>query len=164
MKIKKKQQGATMITWLIVAAFFGLTASAVVKVAPYYIEFNSVKSMMKNIAGTANIEKANMRIINTKIEKHLTVNSLYALEKLYYASKNRSTPTKTKRPFVITRIKKTKNKRKLTVNYDVPVPWIGNLSFLVKFKHSVMLGEPETVINETADSSQDPNRRNSFNF
>jgi hypothetical protein len=162
MKIKKKQQGATMITWLVVAAFLGVTASAVIKVAPYYIEFNSVKSMMKNIAGSPQMKSANMRQINSKIEKHLTVNSLYALEKAYYSSKSSPTDNraaKTKNPFKITKLKKGKNRRKLTAEYDVPVSWIGNLSFLIKFKHSVVLGEPDTVIEETADKAEDPNRR-----
>jgi len=163
---RKKQQGATMITWLIVAGFGILVASAVIKIAPYYIEFSNVKSLMKDIAGSKNIQTANMRQINSKIEKHLTVNNLYALEKAYYGSKTSraSDGSKTKNPFKITKVKKTDNKRKLTVTYDVPVSWIGNLSFLIKFKHSVMLGEPDTVIEETADKVEDPNRRSKLNL
>ena len=162
---KKRQQGATMITWLIVAGLGILMASAVVKVAPYYIEFNNVKGLMKNIAGSPNIKTAGMRQINNKIEKHLNINNLYALEKAYYASKTRSADgRKSKNPFKLTKIKKSKDKRKLTVAYDVPVPWIGNLAFLIKFKHSVILGEPDTVIEETADKAVDENRRSHLNL
>ncbi|MCK5666870.1 MAG: DUF4845 domain-containing protein, partial [Thiotrichaceae bacterium] len=81
MKInKRKQRGATLTSWLLIASIGVIAASAVVKVAPYYVEFNSVKGMMKNIASVSGIKKANMRQINAKIEKQLTVNSLYALE------------------------------------------------------------------------------------
>lgn len=147
MKInRKRQQGATLVTWLIVAGFGILAASAVVKVAPYYIEFNSVKSLMKNIASQPGIKKANMRQINSRIEKQLTVNSLYALEKAYYGSKGKS--KKSKNPFQLTLLKKGNKRRKLSVQYQVPQPWIGNLSFLIDFRHSVILGEPDFVVKD----------------
>jgi multidrug efflux pump subunit AcrB len=143
MKIKKKQQGATMITWLIVAAFFGLTASAIVKVGPYYIEFNNVKSMMKGIASETGIKTANKHQINSKIEKYLNVNNLRGLEKAYYASKSRD--GKTQNPFKIVRLKKGDNRKKLVVTYPVETSWVGNLSFLMKFTHEVVLGEPDNI-------------------
>ncbi len=143
MKInKKKQRGATLATWLIVAGIGGVIASGIIKVAPYYMEFNSVKGLMKNIASEPSIKKANLRQINAKVEKHLNVNSLYALEKAYYKSRGK----KSENPFKLTRLRKGDNKRVLTVRYGVTKPWIGNLSFLVNFKHSVILGEPETAI------------------
>jgi len=147
MKMNRKQQrGATLITWLIVAGFAMLAASAVVKVAPYYVEFNSVKSMMENIAGSPGAKKANLRQIYRLVENHLNVNGLYALERAYVLSKSKSREKRTKNPFTIMKLRKGKNRRVLTVNYDVPQPWIGNLGFLIKFNHSVVLGEPKAKI------------------
>lgn len=165
MKInKRKQRGATLVSWLIVASMGVIAASAIVKVAPYYVEFNSVKGMMKNIAGTQGIKKANMRQINNKIEKHLTVNSLYALEAAYYSSRSRSsTKTKTKNPFAISKEKKS-SRRILTVTYDVPQSWIGNLFFLIKFKHAVVLGEPEVKIKTIIDKSEGQRKRAKLNL
>ncbi|MEE9445493.1 MAG: DUF4845 domain-containing protein [Cocleimonas sp.] len=140
---RKKQQGATFITWLVVAGFMILVASAVVKVAPYYIEFNSVKSMMKDIAGESGIKTANKHQINSKVAKYLNVNNLRGLEKVFYASKSRD--GKTENPFSIVRLKKGDNRKKLTVNYPVETPWISNLSFLIKFEHAVVLGEPDNI-------------------
>ncbi len=156
MKINsKKQRGATLVSWLIVAGFGILVTSAVVKVAPYYLEFNSVKGFMKNLASEPGIKKANMRQLHSKIEKHLTVNSLYALEDAYYNSRpGTRKDKKTKNPFKLTKMKKGKNKRVLTVTYDVPQPWIGNLNFLIKFKHSVVLGEPDVVIKIDAEDTK----------
>jgi len=147
MKINhKKQRGATLITWLIVAGIGILLASAVVKVAPYYVEFNSVKGMMKRIAAEPGVKKANMRQIKSKIEKYLDINNFRALEYAYYNSRKGTVNNKTKNPFSLKKMRKGKNRKMLTVSYDVPEPWIGNLNFLIRFKHSVVLGEPDTVI------------------
>ncbi len=152
---KKYQNGATLISWLLAAGLAVLIASAIVKVAPYYVEFSSVKGMMKNIASEPNIKKANMRIINSKIEKYLNVNNLRALEQAYYNSRPGTRPDKkTKNPFTLKRLRKS-NKRILTVEYDVPQPWIGNLSFLINFKHAVVLGYP----NEKVDVKHNMKKR-----
>jgi Tfp pilus assembly major pilin PilA len=145
MKInRKKQRGATLVTWMIVAGFGILAASAVVKVAPYYVEFNSVKGLMKNIASEPGIKNADKRIIYRKVEKYLDLNNLRSLETSYYGSRGKD--SKVKNPFHVTKLKKGNNRKKLSVEYPVKTKWIGNLSFLIDFKHSVVLGEPD---NET---------------
>ena len=166
MKInKRKQRGATLVSWLIVASMGIIAASAVVKVAPYYVEFNSVKGLMKNIAGTQGIKKANMRQINSKIEKQLTVNSLYALESAYYGSRSKSSTNKSKpkNPFTLSKEKKS-SRRILTVAYDVPQSWIGNLFFLMKFKHAVVLGEPDVEVKTAIDKSEGERKRAKLNL
>jgi len=156
MKINRKsQRGATLVSWLMAAGLVVLVASAVIKVAPYYVEFNTVQGLMKSIASEPGMKKANMRMINSKIEKFLNVNSLYALENAYYHSKPGTRPSeKTKNPFSLSRMKKS-GKRILTVKYDVPEPWIGNLSFLINFKHAVVLGYPD----EKVELKDEPRKR-----
>ncbi len=142
MKInRKKQRGATLISWMIVAGLGILAASAVVKVAPYYVEFNSVKGFMKSIASEAGIKNADKRQINQKIERYLTVNNLRSLEASYYGSRGQN--PKTKNPFTVTKLKNGNQRKKLSVEYPVKTKWIGNLSFLIEFKHSVVLGDPD---------------------
>ena len=154
-KNRKSQRGATFISWLMAAGLVVLVASAVIKVAPYYVEFNTVQGLMKSIASEPGMKKANMRMINSKIEKFLNVNSLYALEHAYYNSKPGTRPSeKTKNPFTLTRLKKS-GKRILTVKYDVPEPWIRNLWFLIKFKHAVVLGYPD----EKVELKDEPRQR-----
>jgi len=165
MKInKRKQAGATLVSWLIVAGLGIMAASAVVKVAPYYVEFSNVKGMMKVIAGSPGAKKANLRQINTKIEKHLTVNQLYALENAYYNSRPGANPkTKTKNPFTLKKARKG-SRRILTVEYDVPQSWIGNLFFLIKFKHAVVLGEPDAVIETKIDKASGERKKRKLNL
>ena len=165
MKInKRKQYGVTLISWLIMACIGIVIASAVIKVGPYYIEFHNVKGLMKNIASTKGIKNANIDQINKKIEKHLAINNLYALEDAYYESRA-SAPgkPKVKNPFTIKKQKKSK-RRILTVAYDVPQSWIGNLFFLIKFKHAVVLGEPDVVVKTKIDKSEGQRKHRRLNL
>ena len=140
---RKKQAGATMVAWMIGAGFGILAASAVIKVAPYYMEFNSVKSLMKNIASEPGIKNADKRHINAKIEKYLNLNNLRSLEDSYYGSRKKGSGKKN--PFKVTKLKKGKKRQKLSVEYPVVTKWFSNLSFLMDFKHSVILGEPDNT-------------------
>jgi len=132
-----------MVTWMIGAGFAILIASAVVKVAPYYVEFNSVKSLMKNIASEPGIKNADKRQVNKKIEKYLQLNNLRSLEDSYYGSRSKGSGKKN--PFKITKLKKGNKRKKLSVEYPVVTNWFYNLSFLIDFKHSVVLGEPDNT-------------------
>ena len=139
----KKQVGATMVAWMIGAGFGILAASAVLKVAPYYVEFNSVKSLMKNIASEPGIKNADKRQINRKIESYLNLNNLRSLEDSYYGSRDKKSGKKN--PFKVTKLKKGNKRQKLSVEYPVITNWFANLSFLMDFKHSVILGEPDNT-------------------
>jgi hypothetical protein len=142
----KKQGGATFITWMIVAGFAVLVASAIVKVAPYYVEHYNVQKFMKVLASERNAKTMNKRQVFAKVEKYLNINSLYGLEQAYYDSRDRSKHVDN--PFTLKKMKKGKNRQMLSVHYKVPVKWIGNLSFLIDFKHSVVMGEPNFKVKE----------------
>ncbi|MGK0269986.1 MAG: hypothetical protein ACI88H_000619 [Cocleimonas sp.] len=147
MKInRKKQVGATMVAWMIGAGFGILIASAVVKVAPFYVEFNSVKSLMEKIASEPGIKNADKRQINQKIERYLNLNNLRRLEDSYYGSSDKK--SRKKNPFKVTKLKKGSKHKKLSVEYPVVTNWFANLSFLMDFKHYVVLGEPDYTSGE----------------
>lgn len=134
----EKQRGATLISWLIVAGFGIMFASAVIKVAPYYLEHTNVQKFMDTIASGPNANKLSKRQIYSKVEKHLDINNLYGLEQAYYKSRGKS---KAENPFALKRLKKGNNRQELSVKYQVPIKWVGNLSFLIDFKHAVVMGE-----------------------
>lgn len=143
---RKKQVGATLVAWMIGSGLAILAASAVVKVAPYYVEFNSVKGLMKSIASEPGIKNADKRQINRKIEDYLNLNNLRGLEESYYGSRNKDSGKKN--PFKVTKLKKGNKRKKLSVEYPIKTNWIGNLSFLIDFEHSVVLGEPDNKTGE----------------
>lgn len=133
-KLQRKQKGATLVTWLIGISAAILIISAGLKVGPSYIEYNSVRTLMNNIAVEPGATKANRRELMTKVEKHLDINNLADLEKAYYSSKGSKD-----NPFQIVKLKKS-NKRELTVEYRVEKSWLGNVSFLIDHKYAVELG------------------------
>lgn len=142
-----------MVSWLIAAGIGILMVSAVIKVAPFYIEFNNVKGLMTEIASEPGIKRASLGRIQTKIERYLLVNNLRGLEDTYYSTgkyDNSKKGKKKKSPFRLLRMKKGKSNRMLVVEYTIPEPWIGNLSFLMDFRHAVVLGEPDMEVEPPA--------------
>ena len=144
---RKKQRGATLISWFLFAGFGLFLTSAVAKIVPYYIEYNSIKTMMTEIASERGIQKAGKREIDVKVGKYLNINGINSLDRAYKA-RSTSSKNKAKNPFKVKKIKKGKfkGKRILSVNYTVPQPWVGNVTFLLTFSHAVILGEPETAV------------------
>ena len=134
----KKQTGATLISWMIGIAVGILLISGGLKIAPYYMEFNSVKSFMNAIAAEDGVKTWNKREIMTKVEKYLNVNSMDGLSKAHYGSKQNG--SRIEKPFKLVKLKKG-NKRQLSVNYKVEAPWLGNLAFLMDYKYQVELGK-----------------------
>ena len=134
----KKQQGATLISWIIGIGVGILLVSGGVKIAPHYIEYHSVKSFMNGIAAEPGINKRNKREIMSRVEKYLNVNSMEGLSKAYYDS--RGGRPGVEKPFKLIKLKKG-NKRQLAVNYKVEAPWLGNLAFLMDYEYQVELGK-----------------------
>lgn len=131
--ISKNQQGMTFISWVAVIAVVIIIASALIKLAPHYIEYNSVRSMMNSIAAESGIKKRNSQYVYKKVYKYLNVNGLYNLEKI----------TAEKKPFKISTLKKGKDRKKLSVSYEIIEPWLANIAFKLDFKYAVVLGEPK---------------------
>lgn len=139
-KSPKTQQGATLITWLIMVSIGIVIVSAGLKVGPYYLEYNSVRSLMNSIASEPGIERANKREIMAKVERYLNVNSMDSLSEAFYAGKSGNPGTEN--PFKIVKLKKS-NQRELAVQYEVRTQWMGNLSFLMDYKYQVPLGKQQ---------------------
>lgn len=137
-KHSKKQQGATLISWMLGIAVGILLVSGGLKIGPHYIEYSSVKSFMNNIASEPKIKTRNKREIMRRVEKYLNVNSMDGLSKAYYGSK--SANSKIEMPFKLIKLKKG-NKRQLTVNYKVEAPWLANIAFLMDYEYQVELGK-----------------------
>jgi hypothetical protein len=132
MKINKnKQKGATFITWMIVAAIGILIFSAALKIAPSYIEYNSVRSMMDSIAAEPGIKDKSKRYVYGQVYKYININGMYSLEEAMSKQK----------VFKVSVLRKGNNRKRLTAHYEVRKHWLGNLSYLIDFKYSVILGE-----------------------
>jgi hypothetical protein len=128
---KNKQTGATFITWMIIASIGILIFSAVIKVGPSYLEYNTVRSMMDGIAAEPGIKSRSKRYVYAQVDKYININSLLALEKIMAKQK----------VFKLVILRKGNNEKRLTAHYEVRKHWLGNLSYLIDFEYSVILGE-----------------------
>ena len=124
--MKNKQQGATFVSWLIGAAIFIFLGVTGLKMAPLYIEYQTIKTMVDELAKNPATKTANKRIIRSAIEKRLDINSLDN----HLSAKD----------FDIKRIKGKKGSREVTVGYEVRKPWFGNMEFIATFNYSKEIG------------------------
>ncbi len=111
----KKQQGATLLGMLIVGAFVVFVALIVMKVAPAYIEFMSVKKVLKAMQGESLGTMTNKEIKDS-FEKRASVSYVEVVKGSDLV------------------IEKTPDGGAVvTVSYEVVKPIMGNVSVLIDF-------------------------------
>jgi len=128
---KNKQKGTTLITWMIIVAIGILIFSAVVKIGPSYLEYNTVRSLMDNISAEPGIKDKSTRYVYAQVNKYININGMYTLEQAMAK----------KKVFKVSLLKKGNKRKRLTAHYEIRKHWLGNLSYLMEFKYSVVLGE-----------------------
>lgn len=115
MQSVKKQQGATLLGMLIVGAFVVFAALVVMKVAPAYIEFMSVKKVLKAMQGESLGTMTNKEIKDS-FEKRASV--------AYVETVKGSDLVIEKTP---------DGSAVVSVSYEVVKPIMGNVSVLIDF-------------------------------
>lgn len=121
MKTRKQQQGMTFLSWVVVIGFVILIFVTGVRLAPVYAEYFAVKSLMDKIVKDPAITASNTQALRRKLDDYLNVNGMYTIQKEYFSLQN---------------IPERQNKKALVVDYEVRKPWIGNIDFLLTFKHA----------------------------
>jgi hypothetical protein len=86
---------------------------------------------MDNIAAEPGIKDKSARYIYSQVNKYIDINGMYTLEEAMRKQKI----------FKVSVLKKGHNRKRLTAHYEVRKHWLGNLSYLIDFKYSVVLGE-----------------------
>lgn len=120
MKVKSKQQGITLIGFIMVLSIIGFFAYVGMRIGPIYSEFYGVKKAMERVASTPGIGNQSPSAIKE------------ALSKNFYSS-------------YIERVKASQAKvtrsrgKKLSIKYDVQEPFMANIELLMHFEHSVDL-------------------------
>lgn len=120
-----KQKGATFVSWMVGVAIFIFLAITGIKLAPVYLEYYTIRSMVDEFAAKPETRKANKRMLRQAIDKRLNINSLDN----YLSAEN----------FTIEKIKGSK-RRQIKLEYDVRKPWFANLDFIATFKYTKEIG------------------------
>ena len=120
-----RQRGASFVGWLIIAAVSVFALVTVAKIAPVYMEFSTVKSMVDDIAADEGLSTAkNKRQLLAQIDKYMNINGLYTVQPDYFS---------------LVKLPDQKNARALQVEYEVRKHWLANIDFTMNFHHAAVL-------------------------
>ena len=120
----RKQQGATFLTWVAGAGVVIFVFITAIKIAPLYIEFYTVRSLINKVAQESSAKMSTQQI-RGKVDNFMTVNSLNSL------SLN---------DFKVVQVEGKNNVRALEIYYEVRKHWVANIDFLIVFNYSKELG------------------------
>lgn len=113
----KKQQGLTMISWIIVIVFLLFQAVIAMNVIPVYITDSSVKKIMQELPNDAKARKTPTKSLKVLVAKRLSINSIYTVNSKHIT------------------VKKGRDENIVTIEYEPRGKLIGSLDFIVSFKH-----------------------------
>ena len=113
----KKQKGATMISWLAILALVLFNGIIAMNVVPVYMTDHSVKSLMQGLETDADLRGATPVKIRDTVIKRLRINNVYDIKKDQV------------------KLKKAKSYYLVTIAYEPRGKLIGNLDYIVSFKH-----------------------------
>ena len=120
-----RQRGASFVGWMIIAAVSVFALVTVAKIAPVYMEFSTVKSMVDDIAADEGLSTTkNKRQLRAQIDKYMNINGLYTVQPDYFS---------------LVKLPDQKNARALQVEYEVRKHWLANIDFTMNFHHAAVL-------------------------
>lgn len=120
MLLQQRQKGMTFLGYVIVLGVIGFFALMAMKLAPLYLEYQSVVKIMNNVADSTS-SAATPKAIRDTIQKRLDVNNIEQVKA---------------KDFKISRGNGT---LQVSIAYEARTSFIGNLWFLLVFDHSVSL-------------------------
>lgn len=115
------QRGLTMISWLIVIVFLLFQAVIAMNVIPVYMTDSSVKKIMEDLPNDAAARDANTKQLVALVAKRLNINSVYSIELEHI------------------KVKKGRGENIVTIEYEPRGKLIGNLEYIVSFKHEAKI-------------------------
>jgi len=119
--LASKQQGMTLISWLVVIVFILFQVVMAMNIIPVYMSDSSVKSIMKELPDDITAQEATSKELKTIIMKRLRVNNVSAVTSADVV------------------IKKGRGEHIVTIDYEPRGPLIGNLEFIVNFTHEAVV-------------------------
>ncbi|MEM6641244.1 MAG: DUF4845 domain-containing protein [Pseudomonadota bacterium] len=117
--MRHRQQGMTMIGWLIVLVIFGLFALAALRLVPIYLEQFRVSSSLDALSAEMTEPVSRKKEISTFLSKRFDVESIRAIQ-----------------PQDVT-IERKDDHWLVRATYDARAPYIGSLHFIVTTDKSV---------------------------
>jgi len=114
----KKQQGATLVGMLFIAALVGSGLILAAKLVPAYVEFMSVKKVLNAMASASDLKTLSPKEIQNSFFRRAGIDNISSVK-----------------PEDIT-IDREGNQSSVTVEYSVKVPVVANISAFMDFSAS----------------------------
>lgn len=118
----KHQQGLTLISLIMLLVFIGSMALLIMKILPIYLDHNKVANALNQVKQIEGIQNQSDFDIKNSFAKKFNMNYVYDVK-----------------PEDI-RITKSGGYLKVSIEYEVVEPIVGNLSVLVQFDDSFEVG------------------------
>ena len=106
-----------MISWIVVIVFLLFQAVIAMNVIPVYITDSSVKKIMSDLPNDGKARAATSKGLKSLIAQRLSMNNVYSVK-----SEN-------------IKVKKGRGENIVTIEYEPRGKLVGNLEFIVSFKH-----------------------------
>ncbi len=119
-----KQRGAGFVGWMAVLGLLIFVLVTVARLAPVYMEFYTVKSLVERVAAGELLTIRGTQQMRTDIAQQLGLNSLYTVKPEYFS---------------VVKLPQQQDARALKVEYEVRKPWLANIDFMMSFKHVAVL-------------------------
>ena len=117
----RKQLGLTMISWMAIIALVAVQGIMGLRIAPVYLNYNSVRSVMNDLPEDAEVKGMSVKMLDDLFRKRLKINNLYDLARDKEAFK----------------FSKIQGGYTLTAHYIEKGPIMGNLEFMATFDYKV---------------------------
>ena len=113
------QRGLTLISWMIVIVFALSQIIIAMNVVPVYVTDSTVKSVLEGMTTDSSAMNMTTKELKSSVIKRLNISSVYSIKPEHV------------------KVKKGRNENTITVDYEPRGPIIGNLEYIVHFKHEV---------------------------
>jgi hypothetical protein len=121
MQSRNKQQGLTLISWLVILIMVGVMIMVGLKITPVYLEHFAVKKTLQSLKNEPLISRKPVAEIRKMLFRRLDMNSIYDL------TKDEVT------------IKRAGGVTTITIKYEERRSVVGNLSLVMDFEDKIEL-------------------------
>jgi hypothetical protein len=121
MQSRKKQQGLTFISWLVILTILGVFVLVGIKITPVYLEHFAVKKTLESMQREPLIGRKTIPEIRRILFRRFDMNSIYDMTKDDI------------------KIQRSGSSTKITVAYEERRNLFGNLSLVMTFEDSIEL-------------------------
>ncbi len=115
------QRGLTMISWIVVIVFVLFQGVIAMNVIPVYVNDSSVKSIMKELPNDTKARSVTTKGLQRLVAGRLNMNNIYSIKEKDI------------------KVKKVRNENVVIIEYEPRGKLIGNLEYIVSFKHEARI-------------------------